>query len=69
MQSENAEYGDAFVQKLADFFAMNNTLQGQRKSVNAVDTIELVKPFEDNVSLQEYGRTYILHEYVHQGKI
>ena len=42
MQPENAEYGDAFVQKLADFFATNNTLQGQRKSVNAVDTIELV---------------------------
>ena len=49
MQSENAEYGDAFVQKLADFFAMNNTLQGQRKSVNAVDTIEPVKSFENNV--------------------
>ena len=30
LQSENAEYGDAFA------------LQGQRKSVNAVDTIELV---------------------------
>lgn len=28
----------------------------------------MVKPFEDNVSLQEYGRTYILHEYVHKGK-
>ena len=51
VQSENAEYGDAFVQKLADFFATNNTLQGQRKSVNAVDTIELVKSFENNVGL------------------
>lgn len=49
MQPENAEYGDAFVQKSADFFATNNTLQGQRKSVNAVDTIELVKSLENNV--------------------
>ena len=49
MQPENAEYGDAFVQKLAYFFATNNTLQGQRKSVNAVDTIELVKSLENNV--------------------
>lgn len=49
MQPENAEYGDVFVQKLADFFATNNTLQGQRKSVNAVDTIELVKSLENNV--------------------
>ena len=72
VQSENAEYGGAFVQKLADFFATNYPeLKGFNRrglyrmkqfyelykdnekvsTVNTVDTIELVKSFENNVGL------------------
>lgn len=87
-QSERTEYGDAFVQKLADFFEENypdlkgfnrrglyrmkqfyELYKDNEKVSTLLTPIELVKPFEDNVSLQEYGRTYILHEYVHKGKI
>ena len=41
------------------------SFQGRRKSVNAVDTIEMVKSFKDYVSLQDNGWTTFLYEYVH----
>ena len=41
------------------------SFQGRRKSVNAVDTIEMVKSFKDYVSLQDNGWTPFLYEYVH----